>query len=104
MTALTSADRALIARARELAGIRGPAAVREHTGDSDPLGSYVAALGEAQELLAGLAAIAERPAGQAEDTRRLNAIRGVLAWFDWEHDDRQYALEKIDRIVEGGQA
>jgi len=40
----------------------------------------------------------------AEDTRRLAAIRAVLAAFDWEHDDRQYALESIERIVEGGQS
>jgi hypothetical protein len=36
-----------------------------------------------------------------EDTRSLDAIRGVLARFDWEHDDRQYALEAIERIAEG---
>jgi hypothetical protein len=30
---------------------------------------------------------------------RLAAIRAVLARFDWESDDRQYALEEIDRIA-----
>jgi hypothetical protein len=40
----------------------------------------------------------------AEDTRRLDRIRVVLAKFDWEHDDRQLALEAIERIAEGGQA
>ncbi|MGO9080457.1 MAG: hypothetical protein ACLQDY_15670 [Streptosporangiaceae bacterium] len=30
---------------------------------------------------------------------RLAAIRGVLAAFDWEHDDRQYALERIEQIA-----
>jgi hypothetical protein len=39
----------------------------------------------------------------AEDTRRLDAIRGVLAAFDWETDDRQLALEAIERIADGGQ-
>jgi hypothetical protein len=39
----------------------------------------------------------------AEDTRRLDAIRGVLAAFDWEMDDRQLALEAIERIADGGQ-
>jgi len=39
----------------------------------------------------------------SEDTRRLGAIRGVLNRFDWEHDDRQYALETIERIADGGQ-
>jgi hypothetical protein len=39
----------------------------------------------------------------SEDTRRLNAIREVLSHFDWEFDDRQLALEAIDRIADGGQ-
>jgi hypothetical protein len=39
----------------------------------------------------------------AEEARRLNAIRGVLARFDWEHADRQLALEAIERIADGGQ-
>ncbi len=47
-------------------------------------------------------ALAEEDQG-AEDRRRLGEIRGVLAGFDWEHDDRQYALEQIERIAEGGQ-
>ena len=42
--------------------------------------------------------------GKVDDTRRLAAIRGVLAAFDWEHDDRQLALEAIDRIADGGQS
>jgi hypothetical protein len=42
-------------------------------------------------------------AGEAGDTRRLDAIRGMLGAFDWEHGDRQYALEAIERIAEGGQ-
>lgn len=33
------------------------------------------------------------------DAGKLAAIRAVLARFDWEHDDRQYALEEIDRIA-----
>jgi hypothetical protein len=32
---------------------------------------------------------------------KLAAVRAVLARFDWEHDDRQYALEEIDRIAGG---
>jgi hypothetical protein len=30
---------------------------------------------------------------------KLARVRSVLAAFDWEHDDRQYALEEIDAIV-----
>jgi hypothetical protein len=40
---------------------------------------------------------------EADDARCLREIRDLLARFDWEHDDRQYALEKIERILEGGQ-
>jgi hypothetical protein len=32
---------------------------------------------------------------------RLERIRAVLAAFDWELDDRQYALEEIDRLANG---
>jgi hypothetical protein len=37
-----------------------------------------------------------------DDAAKLAAVRDVLAAFDWESDDRQYALEEIDRIVSGG--
>jgi hypothetical protein len=59
---------------------------------------YAAAIKAAGELRA-----APGPGGQAEDTRRLNEIREVLSHFDWKHDDRQLALEAIDRIADGGQ-
>ena len=42
--------------------------------------------------------------GSGTDTRRLAEIRALLARFDWEHDDRQYALEAIERIADGGQS
>ena len=32
---------------------------------------------------------------------RLAEVRGVLEAFDWERDDRQYALEQIEAIVNG---
>jgi hypothetical protein len=35
------------------------------------------------------------------DAGTLAAIRAVLARFDWEFDDRQYALEEIQRIAGG---
>jgi hypothetical protein len=37
----------------------------------------------------------------ADDTRRLGEIRALLARFDREQGDRQYALEAIGRIAEG---
>ena len=47
---------------------------------------------------AGRLAAVDLPA----DTRRLGEIQALLAGFDWECDDRQYALEEIDRIVTDG--
>lgn len=40
--------------------------------------------------------------GQDADARMVGEVRAVLAAFDWEHDDRQYALEAIERIVLAG--
>ena len=37
-----------------------------------------------------------------DDSAKLAAVRGVLSAFDWEHDDRQYALEEIERIIMDG--
>jgi hypothetical protein len=37
-----------------------------------------------------------------DDSAKLAAVRGVLSAFDWECDDRQYALEEIERIVTDG--
>ena len=105
MTALTDHDRRRIAEARELAALVTPDATRERFagwGD-DLLPAYVEAFTTARYVLGDLAAIAERLDG-GEDTSRLGEIRGLLARFDWEHDDRQLALEAIDRIIDGGQA
>ena len=52
-------------------------------------------------VLEDLLAVLGDPAG---DSRRLEAIRAVLAAFNWEHDHRQLALEAIERIADGGQA
>jgi hypothetical protein len=42
-----------------------------------------------------LAVLAERQ----DESRQMAEVRAVLAAFDWEHSDRQYALEHIERIV-----
>jgi hypothetical protein len=47
-------------------------------------------------VIAGL--ITRAHASQAE-SRELAEIRAVLAAFDWEFDDRQLALERIERIA-----
>jgi hypothetical protein len=31
---------------------------------------------------------------------KIEAIRELFRHFDWEQDDRQYALEQIERIVD----
>jgi hypothetical protein len=111
MSTLTGADRHLIARARELASADNEYDITGAIGPADDV-SYSAliarAFRQAQHLLAELAAIAERLSGgedqAAADTLRLDRIRVVLARFDWGHDDRQLALEAIERIAYGGQA
>jgi hypothetical protein len=45
-----------------------------------------------------LGVLAERQA----EMRQLAGIRAVLAAFDWEFDDRQIALERIEQIATGG--
>jgi hypothetical protein len=47
-----------------------------------------------------LAVLAERQ----DAGRQLAEVRQLLAEFDWEFDDRQYALEAIERIVTGGES
>jgi hypothetical protein len=42
-------------------------------------------------------------AGRQDGSRQLAEVRAVLAGFDWEFDDRQLALEEIERIVTGDQ-
>jgi hypothetical protein len=37
--------------------------------------------------------------GEDDDAGKLAEIRGILAAFDWERDDRQYALERIEMIA-----
>jgi len=105
VTALTERDRRTLADARELAAVPA-SAVREFTGEEDGHLARAVALARAQILLAELASVVTRLAGvdsAAEDTRRLGAIREVLAAFDWEYHDRQLALEAIERIADGGQ-
>jgi hypothetical protein len=42
-------------------------------------------------------------AERQDDARQLAEVRQLLAAFDWEFDDRQLALEAIERIVTGGE-
>ena len=64
--------------------------------------AWVARMHGAAQLLDAFVRDAVVPV-EAGDTRRLDRIRVVLAKFDWDHDDRQLALEAIERIVDGGQ-
>jgi hypothetical protein len=99
VTALTAQDRHVIGLARELAAFSADAVEQR--------GPHYT-VGQAQEVIGQLLATIERLGGEqdqaAGDTRRLDRIRAVLAGFDWEHDDRQLALEAIERIADGGQA
>ena len=60
---LTEYDRRTIAEASKLAGLSGPDAVREYTGDPDPLMAYAVAFGRAQHHLRDLLAIIDRDDG-----------------------------------------
>lgn len=73
----------------------------------DDLAAVIAGLRKLADTageMAGALSGGEDHGGGGEDTRRLAAIREVLKRFDWEHHDRQLALEAIERIAEGGQA
>jgi hypothetical protein len=86
---LTDHDRDIIAQARELAALPSIDAIRERTGEHSLLLAYAFALGEAQERLAELAAIAERldgadPAGVGWRWLQLVILRtfcGLLRTF-----------------------
>jgi hypothetical protein len=52
-------------------------------------------------VVAGLIARAHPAAPAEREGGKLTAIRGVLDAFDWERDDRQYALERIEQIAAG---
>jgi predicted metal-dependent enzyme (double-stranded beta helix superfamily) len=58
---------------------------------------------ECAELRRLLGQVLDVLAGRQDEARQLAGVRQLLAGFDWEHDDRQYALEAIERIVTGGQ-
>jgi hypothetical protein len=52
--------------------------------------------------ITGWVSRARRADGASEDSGRLGEIRALLAGFEWEHGDRQYALEEIERTADGG--
>ena len=55
----------------------------------------------ATELASQLRRLDTEDGGQSAATAQLAEVRQVLDAFDWETDDRQYALEHIDDIVNG---
>ena len=103
---LTGDDRRIIAQSRALAELSHDGICARFP-EEESRTAYARALGAAQFFLGELAGLTERlsaaepsPPG---DTRRLGEIRALLAAFDWEHDDRQYALEAVERIAGGDQ-
>lgn len=100
--AIDQLDQHTIDKARELAEVTGHN-VCAYTGNDTLTGALAGALGQAQYLLRELVAITER---LADDSGKNNAavtafdeVARILADFDWERDDRQYALERIEMIV-----
>ena len=74
------------------------AAARGRDIDHLPPSRLMAELAETRRQLGlVLAAVAEREGEHAQ----LAEIQALLADFDWEFDDRQLALERIERIAEG---
>lgn len=58
---------------------------------------------ETAAVVAGLVSRANTAAAApAPEVRMVAEVRAVLAAFGWEHDDRQLALEAIERIVLAG--
>jgi hypothetical protein len=113
VSAAPGPDRRIIDAARELAGLSDAAIyARFGAGSVSPVTAYARAISEAQGLLSELAAIVERsgdadarsPVWPDPETQKLAEIRALLEAFDWEFDDRQYALEAIDRIVTRGES
>jgi hypothetical protein len=86
---LTEHDKSVIARAREV----GPA-LRASTSDHDRLAGW---------LLAELADLAERLASECgkhdATVAAFDEAASILANFDWERDDSQYALERIEMAI-----
>jgi hypothetical protein len=54
---------------------------------------------ECAELRRLLGQVLDVLAAQRDAAGRLDEIRAVLAVFDWEHHDRQIALERIEQIA-----
>jgi len=106
VSGLTAQDRHVIGLARQLAVLATVAAVREHAGTDDTVIALAHFWGAARVSLADVVAIAERRGDDEDqapgDTRRLAEIRAIFAAFDWERDDRQYALEAIEMIAATG--
>ena len=57
---------------------------------------------ECAELRRLLGQVLDVLAERQDEARQLAQVRQLLADFDWEFADRQYALEAIERIVTGG--
>ena len=77
------------------------------SGTADPVELSIAA-GRLADMLGRLLAFLDDGGKATEQVPaaavQLAEIRLVLDAFDWETDDRQYALEQIDQIVSGGAA
>lgn len=74
------------------------------TADPDALSMAAARLADALGHVLAVLDDGDRAAEQFPAAAvQMAEIRLVLEAFDWETDDRQYALEQIDQIANGGQ-
>jgi hypothetical protein len=77
-------------------------AARIYAGELDePEAVPVVRLVVRQLAKAEAARAAAAPADEATAAAQLEEIRAVLTAFDWATDDRQYALEEIESILNG---
>jgi hypothetical protein len=79
------------------------AAARQRDINYLPPSRMAAELAETRRQLGLVLAAAADLSGRPDEHEQLVKVRGLLAGFDWEHHDRQIALEAIERIVTGGQ-
>jgi hypothetical protein len=106
--ALTPEQLARVSVARQLAEAHGQGreALAVYLEASDPANPWPLAASAlartARQLLEIIDGLAGREDQELAEAGQLAQVRALLAAFDWSVDDRQYALEAIERIVTGG--
>lgn len=95
----------LAARRTAAAAVLGDYLRQAHAADTADLALWAARMADMLGHVLAVLDDGDRAAAQFPAAAvQLAEIRLVLEAFDWETDDRQYALEKIDGIVNRGQS